>query len=272
MRIGNRQLQRTFLIPGLILLSLLTVTPSISPVRGEQLASDGSAGLFGKAYGGSGATSVSLFLTTTRSNDLIVITGLLAPSATMLSVTDASGLVFIERVHQEVSVFGNYKGVLFEWYAVSASPLSSDNIKINWDINSDQFVIIAYAIAGVNVHKPFESSPNVGTTVNASATGSFSSKGGRSILLMNAFCSHDCRGTPMQPSNFNRMTVVGEYLNCVPGHGCGSHLPFFLEDVSFRVVSGGKSSYAAVEDGLSMVDYGHGITWNILAETLRAAH
>ena len=260
------------MIPGLILLSLLSLPPSISQVKGEQLASDGSAGLVGKAYGGSGATSVSLFLTTTRSNDLIVITGLLAPSATILSVTDASGLVFIERVHQEVSVFGNYNGVLFEWYAMSLSPLSSDSIKINWDINSDQFVITAYAIAGVNVHKPFESSPNVGTTVAASATALFSSKSVKSILLMNAFCSPDCRGTPMQPSNFNRITVVGGYLNCVPGHSCGSHLPFFLEDVSFGIVSGGKSCHAALEDGSSMVDYGHGITWSILTETLRAAH
>jgi len=258
----------------MLLLSFLTLTPSIAPVNAQQPAPDGAAGIHLTNYGTDlHRTSVSLVLSTTRSHDLIVITGLLEGTVTIASVIDTNGLKYAERVYRLVP-----GGTLFEWYAVSSNPLSSDNITVNWisdspvdSLSIQGLVITAYAISGVNVRRPFESGPYVASTAGAGAliAGLFSAKKGQAILLMNAFCSSDCRGTPTQPANFTRIAVEGDYLYCVVDKPCGSHLVFPLEDISYGVVSGRKSSYTATESGSSMVAGGYGITWNVLAESLR---
>jgi hypothetical protein len=258
----------------LLLLSFLTLTPSIAPVNAQQPVPDGAASVLLTNYPPDmDRTSVSLVLSTTRSHDLIVIAGLLEGKATIASVIDTNGLKYAERVYQSLP-----GGTLFEWYAVSSAPLSSDIITVNWVTNPpldfgslSGLVITAYAINGVNVDRPFESRPYVASAAGTSITGLFSAKKGQTILLMNAFCSSDCRGTPTQPANFTRIRVEGEYLYCVVDKPCpGSHLVFPLEDISYRVVSGSKSSYTAIESGSTMVDGGHGLTWNVLAESLRA--
>jgi hypothetical protein len=117
-------------------------------------ATTSSAALDGSASNGCGYVTVcSVSLSTSESNDIIVVGCDCWPSGTAFSVHDGAGLTFIPRESQ-LSIGGNQ--FIQTWYAVSASPLSSDQISVTTAKTGEiWYGVTAFAVSGGNTTNPF---------------------------------------------------------------------------------------------------------------------
>ena len=120
------------------------------------------------------AASASATLTTAASSDLVyVIVGILnAGGQTVSSVSDNSSLTYAQRT--AVSYGTNVR--VETWYAVTASPLTSDVVTVTLS-GAVGAVVIAMGVKGVNTASPFDpalsspaSSNGTGTSASASVT------------------------------------------------------------------------------------------------------
>ncbi len=90
----------------------------------------------------------SQVLTTSRTNDVIMLTAETSGTSSSLSITDSSGLVFTKRVSHILD--------FFEYYAMAASPLNADNITVD---GADYFQVFAVHGAGETIFDPNPSIP-----------------------------------------------------------------------------------------------------------------
>ena len=114
----------------------------------------------GYCYSGSCASSVSLTLSTTQSNEIVMVYAIVK-SATLTSVSDTDSLSW----HQRYTTSSTY-----EWYALAPSALSSDAIKVTFSTTPASEQVVAFSLYGVD-----SSSFDPGSGVPASSTGSSSS-------------------------------------------------------------------------------------------------
>ena len=106
-------------------------------------------------------------LSTSHGHDVIVLVaecGFLQCNATVISLTDSSGLTFNQRI-----VFSPSDS-LWEFYARATAPLSSDNITI---VLSSFFPsVVVFAVREANAKAVFDQDPSLPATVTCPSAGS----------------------------------------------------------------------------------------------------
>lgn len=102
----------------------------------------------------SGTNSTSTPLTTSESPDVIIAFISVHSNVTVATtISDTFGLSWTLRYNTSVSA---YDAQVFEWYAISNSPLAGDKIKVS--INAtESFDMKVFGVAGVNTASPFDS-------------------------------------------------------------------------------------------------------------------
>ena len=141
-------------------ISLIIVSSALSlAVLGVPVVRAGTSSHFaldGSASHGCGyVTTCSVSLTTTQSNDVIIVGCDCWPSGTTFSVKDSAGLTFIPRESQLDIGGGQF---VQTWYAISTSALSSDTISVTTTITGETWYgMVAFAVAGANTANPFVS-------------------------------------------------------------------------------------------------------------------
>lgn len=110
-------------------------------------------------------TAISASLTTSNSNDVIVVTVI---SNVAVSSVTASGLTFTEVSGLPFSVGGNFVDF---WWAPASLPLGSLSITVNTS-TSTYITMIAFGISGANILTPFDGAvvTNNGSDVTISTT------------------------------------------------------------------------------------------------------
>src|SRR6267143_1545002 len=103
-------------------------------------------------------------ITTTRGHDVIVlIVGCAFACGNISSITDSSGLNFVQRVSYAA------RGELWEYYAVATSPLKSDNVTVeiqNTNLCIEWCGMQVLAIHGANTRAIFDPNPSIPATVS----------------------------------------------------------------------------------------------------------
>jgi hypothetical protein len=119
---------------------------------------------------GSG-TSQTITLTTSHSNDVIILMSESngSSSGTVISgISDTAGLTWARRKTNAVGELA-----LEEWYATSASPLSSDSITVSYNASTTYIELTAFGINGSHPAAPFDTNvslPGSGASGNGSIT------------------------------------------------------------------------------------------------------
>lgn len=116
------------------------------------------------------ATTVRAYLTTAQNND-VVVAGIMASigngNGNVASVTgcsDSAGLVWHQRVSFTPGYGSGYDGSpwVWEWYAVSSNPLSSDTITCGIsNAPTSNLTLIAFGVSGVVSQSPYDPGPMV---------------------------------------------------------------------------------------------------------------
>jgi hypothetical protein len=120
--------------------------------------------LDGSVHGNVGTgTTLSVSLTTTNSNDVIIVQGYTTPGP--ISSVTSSGLTFNKRISYAAS-----NGTTEIWYAVATSPLTNQSITVNVPTTT-YTTIDAFGISGANTTTIFDSNTglpatNTGSNVN----------------------------------------------------------------------------------------------------------
>jgi hypothetical protein len=141
--------------------------PNTYPGDFQQLCSNGQ--LCGLAIDGSGAyndncnsvTTCKLTLSTSKTNDLIILTGdEVSSSVHISSISDSAGLTW--HLRKQLSNSGQ-NSMTEEWYAIAANSLSSDTVTVTYSSKTSGG-ITAFAISGANTAAPFDPSGPVTST------------------------------------------------------------------------------------------------------------
>ena len=118
-------------------------------------AAHATAGLDGHATTQSNcSSSCTVPLTTTNANDVIYLAfaSVTAPTITPPTVADTAGLTWHLR---------GSNTYLFTWYAIAASPLSSDIITVTANDGNPTAELFAFGISGANTASPFDSGAGI---------------------------------------------------------------------------------------------------------------
>src|ERR1700722_15221725 len=138
----------SFILISSILSIMAVGLPAVKAGTSSNFALDGSVSA-GCGY----VTTCSVPLSTTQSNDVIIVACDCWPSGVAFSVKDSAGLTFIQRESQ-LSIGGNQ--FVQTWYAISPSRLSSDAISVTTtDTGETWYGVVAFAISGANTANPF---------------------------------------------------------------------------------------------------------------------
>ncbi len=128
--------------------SATSATNMVSVVAGPALDGSVSAGC---DY----VTSCTVSLTTTHSDDVIIVGCNCYPLGTSFTVTDTAGLVWTARAPQ-LSIGGDE--FIQTWYAIAASPLTADKISVTTaDTGETWYGVVAFGVSGANTANPFVS-------------------------------------------------------------------------------------------------------------------
>lgn len=114
------------------------------------LALDGAAGS-GNACNASPVSSCAVTLTTTKSNDVIVVYCVDATVPATFSTPTATGLAFTQR--GTTSSLANRTQAL--WYGIAANPIS-ESITCSWTSGAQLGAVIAFGVHGANTAAPFD--------------------------------------------------------------------------------------------------------------------
>ncbi|WP_395407959.1 hypothetical protein ACHMW6_15470 [Pseudoduganella sp. UC29_106] len=155
------------------------------------------------------ASSGTVTLTTTQTNDIIIIVaycenpGSAAPTVT--SVT-GGGLTFALRCRSNGSSHGN----LEVWWALAPSALSSVTFTVNYTGTFDDATFLAYGVHGCNTAAPWDSNAGLPQkqSYNGAATPSFTLNTSQSddlILFSNGVLASSS-AIPADPSGFTNIT------------------------------------------------------------------
>lgn len=175
----------------------------------------------GSATGESALTSLAAGALTTSSSDDIIIAAIEVNSALSISVSGVSGggLTWAKKIAVANAFDG---GGIFTsteiWWAVAASPLSSQVITATATLAGDHSIVV-FGISGLNTSSPFDSNASfpasVKNTAGASAPsiGSLSTDQTNDILL--AFCSSRTDQAQGVPTGFTNIAGRTGVNNCI---------------------------------------------------------
>lgn len=204
----------------------------VTPAAASSLAFDGSTGALTES------SSVSASLTTSSSNDVIILSaGTSSPAASVSSIVDSASLAWTHRATET----GPTSVEMEEWYAVASSPLTSDSITVSWSGSGDN-TFEAFAISGADISSPFDPNPALpavatGTGNNPSVTISTSNANDIVFGLLanehqSAFCHTETTG--------GGFTDTGAAQSCALGSGSSQN-----SDQEYRIVTSTQTNLAA---------------------------
>lgn len=164
------------------------------------IAIDGSTG----SNSGATASSFTLTLTTSQTNDIIVVAnisnngGALSPAIS--SISDVAGLSWSKRSLLTLSCGGGCAATIEYWTAKSPSTLSSDVITVNLT-NASQFrTSTAFGISGITVASYFDPHSGLPLTENTSPALQISTTNADDIIL--GFYRMSSTATPSAGTGF----------------------------------------------------------------------
>jgi hypothetical protein len=97
-------------------------------------------------------------VTTSQSNDVIVLfTGAASPGL-VFNVTDTANLQWHPRASAQFASLGTFTETFAEYYATSASPLDGDKISVTNPLSAGSIGCSALGVSGANVASPFDPS------------------------------------------------------------------------------------------------------------------
>ncbi len=165
-----------------------TVSVSASAI-GSSPSLDGSNSI------GFSASSGSVSLSTTSTNDVIYVVAAVKGASTInVATPTATGLTFTSRVN----ITNGNNGKVSAWYAVSSSPAFSGSISVTLS-SSATFTLTAFGIKGANTASPFGIASPV-TATGSGKTASFT----------------------VNPSGANNFIIGAAYINNNPTVSVGS--------------------------------------------------
>ena len=192
----------------------VTITNCQAPIA---LALDGS----GYTSSGNPGTTITAALTTTQSNDVIIVIAYGQNSATNSfrtpSVSDTSGLSWTARSSLEED--GNtgdngYKSSYSQiFYAIASSTLSSDSIKVTWSSAPTAGATIqVFGISGANTSSPFDTNSGLPAWASPGAWASVSTSSANDFIY--GFENTASTQTPTTGSGWSSITsgVTNSYL------------------------------------------------------------
>ena len=161
-------------------------------------------GLDGNGFANKAAptTSASVSLTTTHTNDVIIL-DIVQNSASVSSVTDTAGLVWHQR-----AVTGTGVQTIYEYYAIAANALSSDVITVNFAGAASYVDLNAFGVSGANTSSPFDSNVSVPATPAAS-TGAVTTSNANDFIVAGYRFGSDA--TPAAGSGWTAINASGDY-------------------------------------------------------------
>ncbi|HUI01268.1 MAG TPA: hypothetical protein VLX56_06530, partial [Nitrososphaerales archaeon] len=144
------------------------------PITVSNCASYPTLSLDGNNYNDGTGSTLSASLTTTNTNDVIitVVTGQNTATGTYQtpSLSDGSGLTWQARsTLEEVSSVGGYSYYGQIFYAIAASALSGDSIKVTWNSAPTHYgTLQVFGVSGANTASPFDPDPALPAFASAS--------------------------------------------------------------------------------------------------------
>lgn len=199
--------------------------------------------LDGQASAGYSATSGSVSLTTTKTNDLIyvAVSTLSIPTVTI----SGGGLTWNSRGSQANGVTGKVS----TFYAVASSALSSASITATLG-SSQRFVIIAFGISGTNTANPFD--PNLSTVKTSTGTASTAS-------------------VSLTTTSNNDFLIGALYVSNNPTVTLGSGFSTIASTTSSTLITGAAEHKDGISAGAQTVSYSLSSstwTWAIIGDAI----
>jgi hypothetical protein len=204
------------------------------------------------------SNSVSASLTTSNSNDVIVLSaGTSSSSTSVSSVSDTGGHTWTHRSTET----GSTTVEMEEWYTTASSPLSSDSITVTWSASGDN-TFEAFGISGANTAGPFDTNgglPAKTTGTGGSPSVSVSTSNANDMvfgLLVNEHTSANICHTETVGSGF---TDTGAAQSCASGSNTSQNSDQEYEIVSstqtnlaipFTTSSGGSNQWVMIGDAV----------------------
>ncbi len=178
----------------------------------------------------SSANTVSMFLSTSNSPDVILVYGgVSTTNAITATLSDSSGLAW------DLQMQGNGIASNYFWNAIAPSPLTNDKITLTFSANGVGNVgLIALAVSGANTISPFDSHSGLPTNVIGTTAGTSAS-------------------VSISTSNANDMVVVLGGISSTPTSITGSNIIVAQTTGTPRPVAGG---YNIVSTTLTSSQFG----------------
>ncbi|CAM6031510.1 unnamed protein product [Sphagnum compactum] len=158
-------------------------------------------------YIGFAISAGTCVLSTTSSNDVIIIWAYSASTPGVVSISDTAGLSWAIRGTSHSWNAGAWRAE--EWYAIAPSPLSSDSITVTYSGSPGR--MIAFGISGANTVTPFD--PNASLQAFTQSTGSSASvtvtTNNANDMLISTVRINGSIGTATEPSGFTNLISAG---------------------------------------------------------------
>ena len=162
------------------------------------LALDGN----GFANKATSTTSASVTLTTTKTNDVIIL-DIVQNGTAVSSVSDVAGLNWHQR-----AVAGTAGQTIYEYYAIAANALSADVITVNFAGAASYADLNAFGVSGANTSSPFDSNVSVPASPAAS-TGSITTSNANDLII--AGYRFGSNAAPAAGSGWTTLNASGGY-------------------------------------------------------------
>lgn len=156
-----------------------------------------------------GGSTVTLSLTTTQPNDVIVVFTVCGSSGDATSISDTAGLTWTKRT-ATANFGGSTSG---EWYAVSTGVLTADTITVNYSAAGGGRTE-AFGVSGANTSAPFDSNASFpaktgsGSSVTTLSTGALTTNHANDLLIGN-LSTPSAFGTLTRPTSFTAFQAFG---------------------------------------------------------------
>jgi hypothetical protein len=105
-----------------------------------------------------GVKACQTTISTSKSNDVIVLFTGAASSGPVFSVTDASNLQWHLRASAQFNSSGTFIETFAEYYATSALPLNDDKVSVNYTLSAGTIGCSVLGVSGADTASPFDPS------------------------------------------------------------------------------------------------------------------
>ncbi|MDA4129893.1 MAG: hypothetical protein OK457_03905 [Thaumarchaeota archaeon] len=156
-------------------------------------------------------------LTTTKSNDVLILFIGGEGSGPMVSVVDNASLTWHHRASAPYNFTSTFE-TIEEWYAISPSPLSNDNITVK-STTPGLFHCFVLGVSGANLASPFDLStgcasnnavPQIAASSNPTSSGTVTvCTSGRNDLLLSALFAVGNGAISSMPAGFSFLAGGG---------------------------------------------------------------